>query len=90
MRYQIWVVLQKLGAMKVSVPTHAAYSKNMRRDTHAEENDERTQDMMGPGVMPSTATQEGPVRFAEKTSRNTVPADLSWEKNTVLAEKYVL
>ena len=42
----------------MSVPTHAAYSKNMRRDTHAEENDERTQDMMGPGVMPSTATQE--------------------------------
>ena len=29
----------------------------------------------------------GPVRFAEKTSRNTVPADLLWEKNTVPAEK---
>ena len=29
----------------------------------------------------------GPVRFAEKTSRNTVSADLSWEKNTVTAEK---
>ena len=25
---------------------------------HVEENGERTQDMMGPGVMPSTATQE--------------------------------
>jgi len=29
----------------------------------------------------------GPVRFAEKTSRNTVSADLLWEKNTVPAEK---
>ena len=29
----------------------------------------------------------GPVRFAEKTSRNTVPVDLLWEKNTVPAEK---
>ena len=29
----------------------------------------------------------GPVRFAEKTSRNTVPTDLLWEKKTVLAEK---
>ena len=29
----------------------------------------------------------GPVRFAEKTSRNTVPADLLWEKNIVPAEK---
>jgi len=29
----------------------------------------------------------GPVRFAEKTSRNIVPADLLWEKNTVPAEK---
>ena len=29
----------------------------------------------------------GPVRFAEKTSRNTVPADLLREKNTVSAEK---
>ena len=28
-----------------------------------------------------------PVRFAEKTSRNIVPADLLWEKNTVLTEK---
>ena len=31
--------------------------------------------------------QLGPVRFAEKTSRNTVPADLLGEKNTVPAEK---
>ena len=29
----------------------------------------------------------GPVRFAEKTSRNIVPADLLREKNTVSAEK---
>jgi len=29
----------------------------------------------------------GSVRFAEKTSWNSVPADLLWEKNTVLAEK---
>jgi len=29
----------------------------------------------------------GPVRFAEKTSRNTVPANLVWEKNTVPTEK---
>ena len=29
----------------------------------------------------------GPVRFAEKTSWNTVLADLLWEKNIVLAEK---
>ena len=28
-----------------------------------------------------------PVRFAEKISQNTVPADLLWEKNIVLAEK---
>ena len=28
-----------------------------------------------------------PIRFAEKTSRNTVLVDLSWEKNTVPAEK---
>jgi len=27
-----------------------------------------------------------PVRFAEKTSCNTVSADLLWEKNTVLAD----
>ena len=35
----------------------------------------------------SPATCNGPVRFAEKTSRNTVPTDLLWEKNTVPAEK---
>ena len=29
----------------------------------------------------------GPVSFAEKTSRNTVPADLLGEKNIVPAEK---
>jgi len=29
----------------------------------------------------------GPVRFAEKTNRNTVPVDLLWEKNTVPTEK---
>jgi len=29
----------------------------------------------------------GLVRFAEKTSRNTVSADLLWEENTVPAEK---
>ena len=29
----------------------------------------------------------GPVRFAEKTNRNTVPADLLGEKNTVPAQK---
>ena len=29
----------------------------------------------------------GPVRFAEKTSQNTVPVDLLWEKNIVPAEK---
>ena len=29
----------------------------------------------------------GPVRFAEKTSRNTVPVDLLWEKYTVSTEK---
>ena len=29
----------------------------------------------------------GPVRFAEKISRNIVLADLLWEKNTVSAEK---
>ena len=29
----------------------------------------------------------GPVRFAEKTSRNTVPTNLLWEKNIVPAEK---
>ena len=29
----------------------------------------------------------GPVRFVEKTSQNTVPVDLLWEKNTVSAEK---
>ena len=29
----------------------------------------------------------GPVHFAEKTSRNTVPDDLLWEKNTVPAKK---
>ena len=29
----------------------------------------------------------GPVRFAEKISRNTVLADLLWEKNTVSVEK---
>jgi len=29
----------------------------------------------------------GPDRFAEKTNRSTVPADLLWEKNTVPAEK---
>jgi len=29
----------------------------------------------------------GPVRFAEKTSRNTVSADLLWEKNIIPAEK---
>jgi len=28
-----------------------------------------------------------PVRLAEKTSRNTVPANLLWEKNTVPSEK---
>ena len=33
------------------------------------------------------ANQIGPVRFAEKTSQNTVPADLLWEKNNVSAEK---
>jgi len=32
-------------------------------------------------------TDEGSVRFAEKTSRNIVPADLLWEKNTVLTKK---
>ena len=30
---------------------------------------------------------KGPVRFAEKISRNIVPADLLWEKNTVPAKK---
>jgi len=34
-----------------------------------------------------TKKEKGPVRFAEKTSRNTVPADLSGEKNTVSTEK---
>ena len=29
----------------------------------------------------------GPVRFVEKTSRNTVPVDLLWKKNTVPARK---
>ena len=29
----------------------------------------------------------GPVRFAEKTSRNTIPADLLREKNTISIEK---
>ena len=32
-------------------------------------------------------THYGHVRFVEKTSRNTVPVDLLWEKNTVSAEK---
>jgi len=36
---------------------------------------------------PSHWISIGPVHFAEKTSWNTVPADLLWEKNTVLAEK---
>ena len=35
----------------------------------------------------TTFTYTGPVRFAEKISRNTVPTDLLWEKNTVSAEK---
>ena len=32
----------------------------------------------------------GPIRFAEKTSRNTIPADLLWEKNAVPTKKYKL
>jgi len=28
-----------------------------------------------------------PVRFAEKTSRNTIPVDLLWKKNIVPAKK---
>ena len=32
-------------------------------------------------------THTGPVRFAEKTSWNTAPADLLWEKNNILIEK---
>ena len=31
--------------------------------------------------------KKGPVRFAEKTSRNTILTDLLLEKNTILAEK---
>jgi len=33
------------------------------------------------------AADMGSVHFAEKMSRNIVPADLLWEKNTVPAEK---
>jgi len=34
-----------------------------------------------------TILDTGPVRFAEKTSQNTVLADLLWKKNTILAKK---
>ena len=36
---------------------------------------------------PCSLVSFGPVHFAEKTSRNTVLADLLWEKNTVPTEK---
>ena len=41
----------------------------------------------GPVLISCPINHIGPVRFAEKTNRNTVPADLLWEKNTVLTEK---
>ena len=45
--------------------------------------------MDGPAMLYGYTFDEpnGPVRFAEKTSRNIVPANLLWEKNTVLAKK---
>ena len=36
-----------------------------------------------------TFLEYGPIRFAQKISRNTVPVDLLWEENTVLTEKTI-
>ena len=38
-------------------------------------------------VRSKTYVDDGPIRFAEKTSQNIVLDDLLWEKNTVPAEK---